>query len=137
LDKTSLGARKGAVFAAAVPSNTKLHHLSKKHKPHQNLEVCHMAAMRRELVWVEKRNFQGWACTECAWVFKPSGTFTGRSLDEMKENYEQQRDKEFNLTSVPSTREPKGIRTSQITRGLNVGLSCSSKPYPSKQERAG
>jgi len=28
-------------------------------------------------------------------VFKPSGTLTGRSLDEMKENYEQQRDKEF------------------------------------------
>lgn len=54
-----------------------------------------MAAMRRELVWVERKNFQGWACTECAWVFKPSRTVTGRSLDEMKENYELQRDKEF------------------------------------------
>jgi hypothetical protein len=54
-----------------------------------------MAAMRRELLWVERKNFQGWACTECAWVFKPSGTLTGRSLDEMKENYEQQRDKQF------------------------------------------
>jgi len=54
-----------------------------------------MAAMRRELIWVERKNFQGWACNECAWVFKPSGTLTGRSLDEMKENYEQQRDKEF------------------------------------------
>src|SRR6266850_6652774 len=54
-----------------------------------------MAVMRREMVWVERKNFQGSACTECAWVFKPSGALTGRSLDEMKENYEQQRDKEF------------------------------------------
>jgi len=45
--------------------------------------------MRRKLVWAERKNFQGWVCTECAWVFKPSGTITGRSLDEMKENYEQ------------------------------------------------
>jgi hypothetical protein len=51
--------------------------------------------MRRKLVWVEKQNFQGWACFECAWVFNPSGTPTGKSLDEMKQDYEQQRDKEF------------------------------------------
>jgi len=54
-----------------------------------------MEPMRRRLVWVERPNFQGWGCTECAWVFKPSGTLTGKSLDEMKENYEQQREKEF------------------------------------------
>ena len=54
-----------------------------------------MATMRRELVWIERKNFQGWACTECAWVFKSSGSPTGKSLDEMKENYEQKRDKEF------------------------------------------
>jgi hypothetical protein len=28
-------------------------------------------------------------------VFKSSGTPTGKSLDEMKRNYEQQRDKHF------------------------------------------
>ena len=54
-----------------------------------------MAAMRRKLIGVERKSFQGWACNECAWVFRPSGTLTGKSLDEMKENYEQQRDKEF------------------------------------------
>jgi ribosomal protein L37AE/L43A len=58
-----------------------------------------MAAMRRKLVWVERESFQGWVCNECAWAFKPSGTLTGKSLDEVKENYEQQRDK-------VSTREP-------------------------------
>jgi hypothetical protein len=28
-------------------------------------------------------------------VFNPSGTPSGKSLDEMKQNYEQQRDKAF------------------------------------------
>jgi hypothetical protein len=51
--------------------------------------------MQRKLVWVERQAFQGWACSECAWVFNPSGTPTGKSLDEMKQNYEKQRDKEF------------------------------------------
>ena len=51
--------------------------------------------MRRTLVWIERQTFQGYGCSECAWVFKPSGTPTGKSLDEMKVNYEQQRDKHF------------------------------------------
>jgi len=51
--------------------------------------------MRRKLVWIESRSFQGYGCSECAWVFKSSGTPTGKSLDEMKRNYEQQRDKHF------------------------------------------
>jgi hypothetical protein len=51
--------------------------------------------MRRKLVWVERQNFQGWACTECAWVFNALGPLVGHSLDEMKMNYEKQRDKEF------------------------------------------
>jgi hypothetical protein len=50
-------------------------------------------------------------------MFKPSGTLAGRLLDEMKENYEQQR---VNLMSVPSTREPQEIPASQIIRGLNA-----------------
>jgi hypothetical protein len=51
--------------------------------------------MQRKLVWIERWNFQGSGCSECAWVFKPSGTPTGKSLDEMKQDYEQQRDKHF------------------------------------------
>ena len=54
-----------------------------------------MGAMRRELAWVERPNFQGWACAECAWVFNPSEMPTGKSIGEMKENYERQRDVEF------------------------------------------
>ncbi|HLN02300.1 MAG TPA: hypothetical protein VK335_23635 [Bryobacteraceae bacterium] len=51
--------------------------------------------MRRELVWIEQQRFVGWGCSECAWVFNPSGIPTGNSLDEMKRNYELRRDKDF------------------------------------------
>ncbi len=54
-----------------------------------------MAATRRKLVWVERQNFQGWACTECSWVFSPLGPLVGQTIDEMKMHYEQQREKEF------------------------------------------
>jgi hypothetical protein len=61
--------------------------------------------MQRKLVWIEEQHFQGWGCSECAWVFNPSGAPTGNSLDEMKENYERQRDKDFAAhvcTELPS-----------------------------------
>jgi hypothetical protein len=51
--------------------------------------------MSRKLVWIENQNFQGFGCSECSWVFKPSGAYVGGSLDEMKQKYEAQRDKEF------------------------------------------
>jgi hypothetical protein len=51
--------------------------------------------MRRKLVWIESQNFQGWACSECAWLFRPSGPLIGESIEEMKTHYESQRDKEF------------------------------------------
>jgi hypothetical protein len=51
--------------------------------------------MRRELVWIERKSFQGYGCSECAWVFRPPGMPTGKSLDDMKRDYEQQRDKHF------------------------------------------
>ena len=54
-----------------------------------------MEAMRRKLVWVERQDFQGWACTECAWVFKSSWPLVGKSIDEMKTEFGHHRDKEF------------------------------------------
>ncbi len=54
-----------------------------------------MEAMRRKLVWVERENFLGWACSECAWAFNPLGPLVGESIEEMKMHYELQRDKEF------------------------------------------
>lgn len=51
--------------------------------------------MPRNLLWVESQNSQGFGCSECAWVFKSSGPLIGKSLDEMKREYEAQRDMEF------------------------------------------
>ena len=52
--------------------------------------------MRRKLVWIENRkNFEGFGCSECNWVFRPLDVVVGKSLDEMKRKYEAQRDKEF------------------------------------------
>jgi len=63
-------------------------------------------AMRRKLVWVERPNFLGWACSECAWVFNPVGPVVGKSIEEMKTHYEEQRDKEF--ASHVCAKRPRG-----------------------------
>jgi hypothetical protein len=52
-------------------------------------------AARRTLIWIEGSRFQGSGCSECAWVFSPSGPPAGDSLAEMMEKYERLRDKEF------------------------------------------
>jgi len=49
----------------------------------------------RKLIWIDKSRFQGFGCSACAWVFKPSGAPTGNSFDEMMQNFELQRDNEF------------------------------------------
>jgi hypothetical protein len=54
-----------------------------------------MVAKRRTLIWTEKSWFQSSGCSECAWVFTPSGPPHGDSLAEMMEKYERRRDKEF------------------------------------------
>jgi hypothetical protein len=64
--------------------------------------------MRRELVWIKELRFQGWGCSECAWLFNPSGPPIGESLEEMKENYERQRDREFR--SHVCAEHPKAAR---------------------------
>jgi rubredoxin len=51
--------------------------------------------LAREMAWVEQDRFCGWACSVCAWVFNGSGPPVGRSIDEMKQRYETERDKEF------------------------------------------
>ena len=64
----------------------------------------------RKCVWVESENVQGFGCSECNWVFKPSGALVGESLDKMKERYEAERDKEFAAhvcVRHPGARRPK------------------------------
>jgi rubredoxin len=49
----------------------------------------------RKLAWVKGQTFEGWGCSECAWVFDPSGAPVGTTLDEMKRNFEAQLSEEF------------------------------------------
>jgi len=54
-----------------------------------------MRAMPRELVWIDQPRFRGWGCSECGWVFNPSGPPSGEDFNAMMRNFESQRDKEF------------------------------------------
>jgi hypothetical protein len=51
--------------------------------------------MPRRLVWVKDRAFEGFGCSECQWVFRPSGALLAESLDKMKQRFEAERDKSF------------------------------------------
>ena len=61
---------------------------------------CSMAetkrcAMSRTLIWIEGPRFRGWGCSECGWIFNPSGPPSGEDFNAMKQDFESQRDKEF------------------------------------------
>ncbi len=49
----------------------------------------------RKMIWVESAHSASWTCSECAWAFNPSGPPRGAHLEEMKQNFERQREKEF------------------------------------------
>jgi hypothetical protein len=63
--------------------------------------------MRRELVWVKISDFQGWACSQCTWFFNPSDAINGNTIDEMKQNYERERDRAFASHSCPEHPKPQ------------------------------
>jgi hypothetical protein len=54
-------------------------------------------AWMRQMVYISTERAKTWGCSECAWTFNPSGAPRGNSLEEMKQNYEHQRDKEYAL----------------------------------------
>ena len=58
--------------------------------PHKGQE-----SSSRELLLVEGQSYVGWGCSECAWVFNPSGPPTGKSLGEIKRNFQRQLSQEF------------------------------------------
>ena len=49
----------------------------------------------RKMIWVKSAQMEGWACSECAWAFNPSGPPQGTTINEMKLLFERQRDREF------------------------------------------
>jgi hypothetical protein len=65
--------------------------------------------MSRSLVWLGEQKFQGFGCSACNWRFEPSGAVVGNSLDEMKRNYETERDKAF--AAHICSKHPKGYKS--------------------------
>ena len=62
----------------------------------------------RRVVWIDEKRFQGFGCSECACVFRPSGSPTDNSFEEMKRKFELQRDREF--SSHVCADHPKNTR---------------------------
>src|SRR4029077_13193623 len=77
-----------------------------------------------EMVWVERGRFIGWACPECAWEFNPSDIPTGNTLAEIKQQYEELRDKEFQ--SHVCAEYPKSSES----------LSCDEQRKPTQRPRS-
>jgi len=68
------------------------------------------APMPRELVWIDQPRFRGWGCSQCDWVFSPTGAPVGKTFDEMMRNFESRRDKEFG--SHVCTEHPRKLKHS-------------------------
>jgi hypothetical protein len=51
--------------------------------------------MTRELLWIKKERFEGWACPACDWEFKASRPLVGDTIEEMKRSFEWERDEAF------------------------------------------
>ncbi len=64
----------------------------------------------RRLVWDE--SFRRWGCSECAWVFNPSGPPTGNSLDEMMRNFQVQLSEDFESHACAKRPRVKGTKPS-------------------------
>ncbi|HKN74082.1 MAG TPA: hypothetical protein VJW94_02805 [Candidatus Acidoferrum sp.] len=55
-------------------------------------------------------DFQGWACSQCAWRFDPSDAIDGNTIDEMKLHYERERDRAFASHSCPEHAKRKILK---------------------------
>jgi hypothetical protein len=52
-------------------------------------------SLMRQMIWIKTAGMNAWGCSQCVWLFNPSDPPRGSNLEEMKENYERQRDKEY------------------------------------------
>jgi hypothetical protein len=87
---------------------------------------AYTAAMPRKLVWIENKNFQGFGCSECNWMFRPSHALVGESLDEMKEKYEAQRDKEFAAHDCVKHPRATRLKTEWVAAVIKDNTSTST-----------
>jgi hypothetical protein len=62
----------------------------KKREKHQSKKT-----FMRQMIWIKTARIEAWGCSQCAWTFSPSDPLRGSSLEEMKQNYLSQREKEY------------------------------------------
>jgi len=67
----------------------------------------------KQLIWIKTVELEAWGCSACGWTFRPVGPPVGRDLEEMKENFERQRDQEFSAHSC--AQYPKDLRAHAYT----------------------
>jgi hypothetical protein len=70
----------------------------------------------RKVVWIEGMSLEGWGCSECAWVFNPSGPPIGKTLEEMKQNFQMQLFEEFASHDCAEHLRVKAAASAQGTR---------------------
>ena len=69
-----------------------------KHSPEEEWLMSQAGAKRRmarRLVWIDEIRLRGFGCSECAWVFTPSGLPVGGSLNEWVRNLDVQLSEQF------------------------------------------
>jgi hypothetical protein len=64
----------------------------------------------RKMIWIKNARTEAWGCSQCAWTYRPTGPPIGSGMDEMKQNFESQRDKEFATHVCAEHRVPKSVR---------------------------
>jgi hypothetical protein len=62
---------------------------------HRRRKLQFKKTLMRQMIWIKTHRMEAWGCSECEWTFEPSGPPRGSDLDEMKQNYERQREKEY------------------------------------------
>jgi hypothetical protein len=59
----------------------------------------------RKWVWIELTDFMGLGCSQCLWTFDPAEPPPGKSLQEMRQNYQAQLSAEFAIHTCVSVDE--------------------------------
>jgi len=96
------------------------------------------ASTPRTLTWIREPHLHAPACSQCAWLFHPSGPPTGSSLEQMKENYMRSCNEEF--AAHICARYPKAPNTNvsfnQTSRSQDTeGRSARTKQQSRSSDR--
>ena len=86
-----------------------------------NLAAYFGVSTPRTLTWITETHFYGLGCSQCAWLFRPTGPPMGSSLAEMKENHMQDCNEEF--AAHDCAEQPRAKKTN-----TSIHLAAREKP---------